>query len=469
MQPERLSSVRREFSPSTSSRRTTGLLLWLFFLSTAGPVLAQSTSIDYPYQRQSVVSGAQLPVRIRVTPPAGFSITEVRLTRNSGGGSTTAVIGTSTTPSSSTNTFSIPWSVSLAQSGAGGFLELATSATCTNGASTSVLTSTRLVTVIADNACNTGANVKSFYLQAGASTATTAGLGESSANPSGSFNKIINNGVLIGGSTVRPLPGDIIYVMNGIDAGSGPQSYTRTDATTGIDLFAMIRTGTPGCPITITNFSGTPKLKATSAINNAIFIPPGISYVNISGLEIEGLYTDAQLATTLPLALTQNGSCRDDGTLRAGTAPFNFNGSGITIDGRNGAGANPHHINITNNIIHNCSGGGVGAIEADYVTIEKNTIYNNAWYTVYGSSGISIFHPWNFDGNAGYRNYIRNNKCYGNRLYVKWNVGCKITDGNGIILDDFPNSQASSTIRYQEYTGKTLVANNLTRTMRLLN
>lgn len=245
---------------------------------------------------------------------------------------------------------------------------------------------------------------------------------------------------------------------------ASPNAYTLTSGNSIGNLALMTRTGLPGCPITIRNRPNErPKLKLTATSTNAILIPGGVNYIDIMGLEIEGLYSDADLATTLPAALTQPGSCTSVGGtgLRTGTPPTNFNNNGILIDGRNAINNQPHHIRILDNKVHNVSAGGIAAIEADYLTIDNNEVYNNSWYTVYGASGISVFHPWNFDNTTGYRNYIRNNKSYGNRLYVPWSSGCKITDGNGIIIDDFLNSQASSTIQGQVYTGRTLVANNV--------
>jgi hypothetical protein len=54
---------------------------------------------------------------------------------------------------------------------------------------------------------------------------------------------------------------------------------------------------------------------------------------------------------------------------------------------------------------------------------------------------------------------IQRNKSYSNDSKIKWQSGCKFSDGNGIILDDFRNTQGST---YGVYTGKTLVANNIT-------
>ena len=92
-------------------------------------------------------------------------------------------------------------------------------------------------------------------------------------------------------------------------------------------------------------------------------------------------------------------------------------------------------------------------------------VYNNAWYSVNGTSGITINRSRNLDTNAGYHIIITHNKCFNNRLYVEWfsktnprptsppfGVCQGITDGNGIIIDQ--NNVSG-------YTGAFQVANNL--------
>ncbi|MVM36704.1 hypothetical protein GO730_01895 [Spirosoma sp. HMF3257] len=80
-----------------------------------------------------------------------------------------------------------------------------------------------------------------------------------------------------------------------------------------------------------------------------------------------------------------------------------------------GGNVRPHHIALTNNTAHDCGGAGISAIESDYVTVENNTVYNNSWYTIFGTSGISFLNSWNYDTNADTpKMIIRNNICYGN-------------------------------------------------------
>ncbi|MHC5731795.1 MAG: right-handed parallel beta-helix repeat-containing protein, partial [Nostoc sp.] len=88
------------------------------------------------------------------------------------------------------------------------------------------------------------------------------------------------------------------------------------------------------------------------------------------------------------------------------------------MDGR--PNGHSHHIRIVNNKVHKCGGAGISAIESDYVTIDNNEVFDNAWYSVYGTSGISMLNNWNSDNKRGYKMFVTNNKTYNNRMYIPW-------------------------------------------------
>ncbi len=69
----------------------------------------------------------------------------------------------------------------------------------------------------------------------------------------------------------------------------------------------------------------------------------------------------------------------------------NFNTNALTVGGPAKESSLPHHVLVRNCVIHDFPGGGLNAIQADYVIFEKNLVYNNAWYMMYAGSGISIF------------------------------------------------------------------------------
>jgi parallel beta-helix repeat protein len=181
------------------------------------------------------------------------------------------------------------------------------------------------------------------------------------------------------------------------------------------------------------------------------------SYVEIDGFTVRGNNANVTLAG----ALKQGKGCENP----AGNYEPIYNGNGIYVDSRQSASNNPtgekyHHVTIKNCTVYECGGPGIGTIQADYIVIEGCKIYNNAWYSLFGTSGISLYQHYNSDASTGTKNIIRNNIIYGNRMFVPWVFGnCKFTDGNGIIIDDFKNTQNGSTLG--KYFGKTLIENNV--------
>ena len=174
------------------------------------------------------------------------------------------------------------------------------------------------------------------------------------------------------------------------------------------------------------------------------------SYIEINGLNVKGNNSNL----TLEQALNQPKSCANpDGSYDA-----RFNGNGISVDGRNGERF--HHFRVKNCAVYDCGGPGISFIQSDYITVENNVVYNNSWYTVWASSGISLYQNWNSDSETGVKNFIRNNICYENRQYVPSpGFNCGFSDGNGIIIDDSDNTQAGSALG--SYKGRTLIENNI--------
>lgn len=127
-------------------------------------------------------------------------------------------------------------------------------------------------------------------------------------------------------------------------------------------------------------------------------------------------------------------------------------GSGIHV------GKGNHHTQIIKNEIHNSGCGGISGQETDYLYIEGNIVYKNAFRSPYQCSGISIYQAQEFDNKPGFHNIIRGNISYANENKLAKDNG-KVTDGNGIIIDDFRHTQNQSKI--PKYTAWTLIENNL--------
>ncbi|WP_210521629.1 choice-of-anchor Q domain-containing protein [Hymenobacter terricola] len=291
-----------------------------------------------------------------------------------------------------------------------------------------------LLTALLALAGLSGAHATNYYVSASGGTNTTAnGTGLS---PTNAFATIQYAADLTN-------PGDTVFVRAG--------TYVNTGTASAV--FTVRRSGTAaGGYITYRNYPGDAQ-KPLLQFNTyyGIGFANTASYIQIIGFRIQGSNRNINLTA----ATNQPGGCAANGV---GTVDPLYNGTGISVIGR-GAPANghPNHLLIRGNEVFECSQAGISAIEADYVTIENNLVYNNSWYTIYGSSGISVLNSWNSDNTTGYRTIIRGNRVFGNQLLVPWYQSggriCKgLTDGNGIIID---------TNTTYAYVGRTLIANNL--------
>ncbi|WP_068603575.1 sugar-binding protein [Paenibacillus swuensis] len=249
-------------------------------------------------------------------------------------------------------------------------------------------------------------------------------------------------------------PGDTIYLMD------GTWTYTGGGRMLSITKSGAIHPETNE-PAYIT-------YKAAPGAHPVLFAQTGwdaimiqANYIKIDGIEVKGnnqslTVEDGNQAYNYYVDSVKSGSPVNYGDVRF----TNTNTNGISIDSRSAVekGLNPfHHIIISNNVIHDMPGAGVNALAADYVTIDNNHIYNNCWYTIYATSGISVLGGVDIDVNTGYKSIVRNNKVHDNQTNVKWGAVQNYSDGNGIIIDYNKNTGKS----YPAYKGKTLVENNI--------
>ncbi len=123
----------------------------------------------------------------------------------------------------------------------------------------------------------------------------------------------------------------------------------------------------------------------------------------------------------------------------------------------NSNGSPGDHMKIINNLIHDHGGAGVGANHTDYLVVEGNIVFGNANTSPYEVSGISTWQAVASDTRGGFHNIISDNIVFNN---AENSDGHAIhSDGNGIIIDDFRNTQNNSS--YGIYAPQTLVENNL--------
>jgi hypothetical protein len=116
-----------------------------------------------------------------------------------------------------------------------------------------------------------------------------------------------------------------------------------------------------------------------------------------------------------------------------------------------------HHIAAIRNIAHDSGGAGLGAIHADYIRFEQNTVYNNSTRSDYGDSGIDLWEAQASDTKPGFHIVIRNNYSY---LNVESDIPPDLqTDGEGIIVDSF--DYADPSYGTTPYAQETLIENNV--------
>jgi hypothetical protein len=230
-------------------------------------------------------------------------------------------------------------------------------------------------------------------------------------------------------------PGSTVYIMDG--------TYNSTNGP----LLTINRSGNASNYITFKPLAGhSPKLTASGNVWDAVVIDG--SYVIFEGLELEGNNANLTLAGA------------QESYQQSKTAPATFNANYNTNALSIAKTGNPHHIIIRNLKVHDFPAGGIGVGAADYITIENNVVYNNSWFTMYATSGISVFGPQAIDAVTTYKIIIRGNICYGNKTQIKWRRSLSgvdnLSDGNGIIIDANNGTQNKPV-----YTGRTLVENNV--------
>ncbi len=208
-------------------------------------------------------------------------------------------------------------------------------------------------------------------------------------------------------------PGDTALVKNGTYALESP--------------IKLLNSGVEGSPVTYKAYPGhKPKIVSNQWVALRAY---DSAYIHLEGFEWEGQKIKDQ----------------------------NFSGTAIYITERS------HHIQVVGNTVHNFDCAGIGSFWADYVTIERNLLYDNAWNTPYACSAISIYGSVNHDDAPGFHTIVRGNIAYRNENKVPWEAVGKITDGNCIILDNNRHHQDSVQVPspYPSYKGSFLIENNL--------
>lgn len=234
-------------------------------------------------------------------------------------------------------------------------------------------------------------------------------------------------------------PGDSILVMTGIYSEPNPS----------VNVLNITQSGRSDAWIA---YIGYPGQNALIRARNWNAIAVQASYIIVEGLTLEGNRAEVTLSQAEAEATNLNNPITS--------------GNGISITPtRTTPAIRPAHVIVRDNEVRDFPGGGIGSNGADYITIERNRVYRNAWYSPYGNSGISIFQPWNSDNSTAVKIIVRENISYENYNFIPFFFSGddptqrRVTDGNGIIVDDTRNTQRGSPLGV--YPGRTLVENNI--------
>ena len=149
----------------------------------------------------------------------------------------------------------------------------------------------------------------------------------------------------------------------------------------------MLWTLRPAAPRTPRSPSRRPRGRRLSStapvVGNAINIEA--SYIVVKGFTVVGDAANYNLQSALAGYSTGNA---------------NLDGNGIAINPGSGVSL-PNHITIENNTVYNEPGGGIYTEGADYVQILNNVVHNNANWSAFGNSGISVSTSANLDTQSG--------------------------------------------------------------------
>lgn len=237
-------------------------------------------------------------------------------------------------------------------------------------------------------------------------------------------------------------PGDLILV------GSGTYEIDKGGA-----LLTITKSGEPRRPITYQPAPGADVILKSNGAWEIIKIM-GARHIEIAGFRLIG---NAKNVTAEEAKKQMS---------NLGNAPTC--GNAIGIDSHRETKQIPAYITIRNCVVSDFPGGGIFANHADYLTFEHNTVYGCAIWSPYGNSGISIYQMTPIDNSTRHKNFIRNNVCFDNYQNIPFYYSNKndpskrkVTDGNGIIIDDLQNTQGWGKSCGYPYTGRTLVSNNI--------
>lgn len=274
---------------------------------------------------------------------------------------------------------------------------------------------------------------RSFTVTVGAGAADPAGLyvapsgADSNAGTATSPFRTLRKAV----QTVNP--GQTIFVRGGEyrNAEYGQPYGARTEAS----LVRITRDGTAAQPIVLRPF-GNEYARLLSDVSGIAM--SGADYWTIQGFEIMGN------AQSLNFNIAMDNWWNDE------ISPLS--GRGLPASGSD-------HLVLRDLIVHDFPGVGLANNDAEFVNVENNIVYNNAWWSTGGVHGISLSDlKTTSPANAAQQTIVMTgNMAFGNQsliishVFSKGFVKLEVDEGNGLHMQ---NNRST-------FQGRALVENNL--------
>ena len=229
-------------------------------------------------------------------------------------------------------------------------------------------------------------------------------------------------------------PGDTVKILPGI--------YRDMGSTNAFDGLYIPNSGRPGEYITfsgVADNNGNLPIIESAALT--AFTLQTKSYVIVENLEFRG--------------------SEDDFLNTAGTL------GDWAWQSRSGIGvqSSSHNIIIRNCYLHDFPGGGIGVSDSDVVLVENNVVEHTSWGSSFGNSGISFYKMTEQPNAVRFSEYPDHDVIIKNNV-SRYNVNLRgtaafewaLTDGNGIIVDDFKHTQGDE---LDAFEGSSLIVGNV--------
>ncbi len=218
-----------------------------------------------------------------------------------------------------------------------------------------------------------------------------------------------NAGTTIGAAFATPQaalnaatqPGDVVSILPGKVYGGGTGSVAPLVLSHSGSGAGTAPGGACTAPITIEGYPLALEHPVIAGVEGATgagaIYATGVSCIVITGLDLAGWNGALTWGAVSINALASGNSWQS-------TLESDY---GVYISGAVGNPA--HHIIVQNVYVHDFPGGGIGFVYSDYLSVLNNRVENNAQYSAFSGSDISLYQLQNLDPSVGVHNIVAGN------------------------------------------------------------